>query len=246
MGKSRASARMAKEDNEVFMRLKLRKQNCAHAMQTMLSCLFLLLSVMGLVLVCTGIAEIPKCRYGGNDCYFFVKICGKKFFETTTVGSGEVAAGESRLCSWVTRIQRVENSSDEGVEQFWLVFVSAFMCIIPPFCLTFSTLIGNKRTILAMAEAGKIFTIFGTMLLVMGMLDIDRLTFDCRWYADYLQPNRQYCRNGFHQSVAGLCLLFVSNGFVLFGLLSFVENQRKKFRNHAESTDQFGNSLYVR
>merc|ERR1712178_30639 len=97
-------------EGEAGMHIKMREMNCRHAVQTAMSCMFLFLAVMGVCMVCFGIAELPKCRYGGDDCYFFVRICGQQFFESSTSATSTT----TNKCAWVPRLSRVEGSSDEG------------------------------------------------------------------------------------------------------------------------------------
>merc|ERR1712054_281552 len=121
MGNAQANEMGAPSDEKSHAHsLKMREVTCRHGVQTCLSCLFLFLAVIGLCLVCFGIADLPKCRYGDNTCYFFVKICGRKFFDGNEAASAAAVATNSKECAWVLRTSRIEGSSDEGVQQFYI------------------------------------------------------------------------------------------------------------------------------
>merc|ERR1712054_554536 len=66
------------------------------------------------------------------------------------------------------------------------------------------------------------------ILLVIGVVTVNSLTFDCRWYVDTLHGNRVECASGQQKVLAGAVLLFICQGILLLGILIFLELERKR------------------
>ena len=112
-------------------------------------------------------------------------------------------------CQWIAKNGRVEGSSADGnSEQMAVATVAAVLCILPGISMIISSMIRNERTIFTLLETGKYAIALDLILLVLGSMDMDRITWDCRWYTDVWNPNYDRCRQGYSNYILGVTILF--------------------------------------
>jgi len=192
------------------------------------SVLFLLISLIGMAVCCAGVSEIPKCKYGDTECYFFYKMCSHSYFNKYSIVANQ---GAPYTCAWVAKYRAVEGSSKDGLDQLMLPIIASIFSLIPGITLVISTVIRNERSILALLEAGKAFIIFCAVLHILSCVQIYQLTFDCRWYEDNLHGNQDACAAGYTKFVAGACIGLVCEFVLLAGIIAFGEIERRRVRS---------------
>jgi len=57
---------------------------------------------------------------------------------------------------------------------------------------------------------------------------MDRLTFDCRWYDDFYQPDHAQCVAGYQKYIVGVSFLFSVQVTLLLHTILFTEIERKR------------------
>jgi len=136
-------------------------------------------------------------------------------------------------CLFVTKSGAIEGGSDESYEALVIPLFSACTPIVPAVMLIIASFISNERTLLGMLEMGKIFLMLSVSLLVISVLEVNRLTFDCRWYSETAtsNTNRTNCRSGHQKVVMGAILLFVCEGCLTLAILIMLEMERKRVRD---------------
>jgi len=186
-----------------------------------ISAVFLIIALIGMVICFVGLGELPKCKYGELDCYFFVKVCGESYFNLNE---------NPYTCTWVSKARSIEGTSVDDSEQLTLPMVSAGFALIPGLALVISTIIRNERCLLGLLESGKAFLMFDTVLLIVSCVVINRLTFDCRWYSEWKHGNTDKCESGYIKYIAGTCVILVTHVVLLLGIIAFGEIERKRVR----------------
>lgn len=137
---------------------------------------------------------------------------------------------------------KIEGSSADGYEQLTVPIIASTLALVPGAALLIATCISNERTLLSLLEAGKIFLVLDGILLLISVVEVNRLTFDCRWYTDNLHNNRVACKSGQQKVMAGAILLFICEGVLCLGILIFLELERKRVRENSGGGG-FGTSI---
>lgn len=206
------------------MALKLRDD--MWGLELGISSLFLLLSMIGMAIALVGVGELPRCRYGGEACYFFVQKCGSDEFNK-----------KQRTCTWVPKARAIEASSEDGMDQLIVPIVGSIIAVLPGLVLVVTTIVRNERILFGLIEAGKLFLAFDTFLLIVGAVSIDRLTFDCRWWNDNYTGNVDACQGGYSKYIIGSCIIFFCEAALLIGLVMFGEMERRRVRGDIVTGD---------
>lgn len=191
---------------------------------------FLVISIIGMSVCAAAVAEIPKCKYGTVNCYFFVQVCGESYFNMNKVNP--------YTCAWISKQRAVEGSSDSGVEQLALPLVASIFSLVPGIALVASTIIRNERCLLGMLEAGKSFIVFSCLLLVISVVSVNYHTFDCRWFPNEIHGNADECNGGYVKLIVGVSLIFVCQSLLLGGIIVFGEMERRRVRS--DGVESFG------
>lgn len=176
------------------------------------STIALVLTVVGTLCAITGMAILPKCRYGEPECYFRVVICS--FTDSN---------GESKGCVNSLKMRAIEGSTDSSAEQLAIPILASCLACIPA-TLTFLGTLFDKA--LGLLETSKVFLATNIVFLVLGVRAIQDLTFDCRWWGDTHHGNAQACHDGFNLYIAATALIASSFLVILIISVRFVENER--------------------
>lgn len=178
--------------------------------------LLLLVSTMGVILCLIGINKLPTCNYGDAKCHFFVEVCGNGVANS--------------ICWHVPKMAAIEGRGDRAQsEQVTIPMIAAVFGIIPAICFAISTTIRNQRTLLALLESGKAFFAANSVLLVMSVIRLDRLTFDCRYWNNVRHGNTHACQQGYGLYIGGAITVFVCQLALLASNVAFAESERKRF-----------------
>lgn len=210
------------------MAVKLRDQMWGHELGV--SIVFLIISIVGMCMMSVAVAQLPKCKYGDVRCYFFFKVCSESYFNSN--------GRNPYTCAWVSKNRAIEGSSDSGVEQLALPLAATIMALIPAITLVITTVIRNERVMLGLLEAGKAFIVFNCIILAVACAQINKLTFDCRWYPNEYTGNYDNCTEGFVKFIAGSCIIFVCQLVLLGGIIMYGENERRRVRG--DCVESFG------
>eukprot|EP00656_Telonema_subtile_P050808 TRINITY_DN667_c0_g1_i1.p1 TRINITY_DN667_c0_g1~~TRINITY_DN667_c0_g1_i1.p1 ORF type:complete len:250 (-),score=74.55 TRINITY_DN667_c0_g1_i1:193-942(-) len=175
------------------------------------SLISLALTMIGMMCAITGMAILPKCRYGEPDCYFSVTNCA--YTKPT----------ESSECIPVLKMRAIEGSSDYSAEQLAIPILATCLASIPAMLTFLGTMLDNTLPLL---ETSKIFLAMNTVFLVLGTRAIQDLTFDCRWWGNQHHHNADACHQGFNLYVAAAIILSVAQVALLIISVRFVENER--------------------
>merc|ERR1712216_153967 len=177
------------------------------------SVITLVLTAVGMVCAITGMALLPKCRYGDAACYFRAPTCAYTDASSTT-GGGCLESVKSRA---------IEGSNDYSAEQLAIPILSTCLSCIPAILTCLGTMFDKA---LGLLEASKVFLASNLVFLVLGIRAIQDLTFDCRWWGNQHHGNAKACHDGFYLYIAAASLLAVAHLFVLIISVRFVENAR--------------------
>merc|ERR1711988_519038 len=172
---SRASPRSA------GMSVKVREDVCTRELA--LAVLVMIMCWIGMAISFAGLAQLPRCQYGDPRCYFFVEVCGNnaQFKEYFAQSSGQDSA---KSCVHMAKQRKTESSSDYGLEQVTVPILASCMGVIPGITVVIAMVIRNERCLFSMLEIGKMFIAFNIVLLVVSCMQIDKITWDCRWWAN--------------------------------------------------------------
>jgi len=86
--------------------------------------------------------------------------------------------------------------------------VAAVLSIVPGIAMVVVQIIRNERTVFSLLETGKYGIALNLILLVLGAMDMDRLTWDCRFHSAFWNPNQDRCEEGYSNYVIGIAILF--------------------------------------
>lgn len=172
----------------------------------------LILTVVGMLCAASGMAVLPKCRYGEPECYFKVSNCA--YFDEN---------GHSDGCIDVIKLRAIEGSDDLSAEQLAIPILATVMSCLPAMLTFFGTLFDKA---LGLLETSKVFLATNIVFLVLGIRAIQDLTFDCRWWGDQHHHNSTACHDGFNLYIAATTLLAAAHLCVLIISVRFVENER--------------------
>jgi len=205
------------------MSIKLREQ--LWGKMFIVAVLFSLLCLIGMLVACVGLGELPLCKGGELKCYFFVHICGGYAFL-----NGENRADAS-TCFWAQKMRCIEGEDGSSSDQLVIPIVSSCLGMLPGIMLIISTIIRNERCLFSLMECGKAFMLMSSTLLVTSILLVDRLTWDCRWYEHVEHGNTDKCRGGYIFFCVGATILLVCQACLLAFLISYEEKHRRKVRS---------------
>merc|ERR1711988_1078930 len=211
MGSEAADARR-------FMCLKFRDSFCTKMFWSGILCS--IVAMIGMSICLAGISKLPKCHYGQPSCYFFVKVCDNKLVSNV------------QSCVQMPKHMAIEGGDGDGVDQLIVPILASVMGLIPSMTMTMSSAITNQRFLLGLLELGKVFLAFDGVLLVMGVLKIDKLTFDCRWWSVKHHPNGEACHDGFGSYIAGACILFSCQFILVLLSIFYSEIKRRKMADN--------------
>merc|ERR1712086_998450 len=170
------------------------------------------LTVVGMICAASGLAVLPKCRYGEPECYFRVVNCAYTDDQ-----------GHSEGCLDTLMLRAIEGSNDIGAEQLAIPILATVLSCIPAALTFFGTLFDKA---LGLLETSKVFLATNIVFLVLGIRAIQDLTFDCRWWGNHHHGNSQACHDGFNLYIAATALLAAAHLCVLIISVRFVENER--------------------
>merc|ERR1711907_543445 len=132
--------------------------------------LFLAIVVMltcwvGMAISLSGIADLPKCKYGDPRCYFFVQVCD----DMLELGTSQ------QSCVWMPKQRKTEGATEDGLEQVTVPILASCLGIVPGMVLVVAMIIRNERCLFALIEIGKMFIAFDIILLVVSCMQMDEL-----------------------------------------------------------------------
>jgi len=165
------------------------------------------LTLVGTLCAITGLAILPKCRYGEAECYFHVSLPAYN-------GGSEIE---------VLKLRAIEGGSDYSAEQLAIPILAVCLAAVPAGLTFFGTLFNQA---LGLLETSKIFLATNLVFLILGIRSIQSLTFDCRWWGDHHHQNSKACHDGFNLYIAATAFLVAAHLCVLIVSVRFVENQR--------------------
>eukprot|EP00658_Telonema_sp_P-2_P037115 TRINITY_DN2672_c0_g1_i2.p1 TRINITY_DN2672_c0_g1~~TRINITY_DN2672_c0_g1_i2.p1 ORF type:complete len:226 (+),score=46.17 TRINITY_DN2672_c0_g1_i2:192-869(+) len=177
----------------------------------------LVLTGVGMMCAITGMAILPKCRWGEPECYFLAHTCAY------TKATDTVATGESDGCMNVLKFRAIEGSNDYSAEQLAIPILATCLSSIPAILTFLGTLLDKALPLL---ESAKIFLAMNTVFLVLGVRAIQDLTFDCRWWGNWHHDNGKACHDGFNLYIAAAIILVVAQLALLVISVRFVEDHR--------------------
>jgi len=183
------------------------------------------LTVIGIILASSGMATLPKCRYGVSECYFRVQNCAYP--------DPDADPDTPEKCQSTLKMRAIEGSSDYSAEQLAIPILATCLSSIPA-VLTFVGTMLDKEA-LPILETSKIFLAMNGVFLVIGIRTIQDLTFDCRWWADRHHGNGQECHDGFNLYIASTIFLAIAQLLLLFVSIRFVEQERYQMMNDSEN-----------
>jgi len=166
-----------------------------------------------------GISQLPKCKYGDARCYFFVKICDA---DLMSGGSNQPA------CFYVAKRRKTEGGTENGLEQVAIPFMSSAMGLIPGPILVIAMAMRNERCLFGMLDYGKMFILFNLVTMVMSVQQMNKLTWDCRWYDEEYHPDQWKCGGAYDKYLLGTCFLFAGELTLLIGLVIYSEIEKKR------------------
>jgi len=194
-----------------------------------ISACFLILQLVGMVVCLTGLSALPICKYGNLECFFFILTCSESYFNTNV---------NPYTCTWVSKNRAIEGSSRDSSDSLALPTAAAVLSLLPGLALIVSTIIRNERFLLGLIELGKAFLLFDAILLTISCVNINELTFDCRFYDEWKHGNMDKCEEGFVNYTAGASVIFVTQIVLLMGIIAFGEMERKRVRSN--DVEKFG------
>merc|ERR1711907_902689 len=185
--------------------------------------LFLAIVVMltcwvGMAISLSGIADLPKCKYGVPRCYFFVQVCD----DMLELGTGQ------QSCVWMPKQRKTEGATEDGLEQVTVPIMASCLGIVPGMVLVVAMIIRNERCLFALIEIGKMFIAFDIILLVVSCMQMDELTWDCRWWGSEHHPDSDKCEGAFEKYVVGTTFIFITEFLLLCGGIAYAEMERKR------------------
>jgi len=231
------------------MAIKVRDEVCTRNM--MLSVLVMMLTWIGMAISLAGLTDLPRCQYGDPKCYFFVKVCDNKLFDQRSLkgadsgafsNDGEKGQTEQRVgvngtsykvvlpssCVYMAKKRKTESSSDYGIEQVSVPILASVLGVVPGVSLTLAMVIRNERLLFSMLEIGKMFIAFNIVLLVVSCMQIDALTWDCRWWGEEYHPDSDKCQGAYDKYVVGTTFIFITEFLLLCGGIAYTEMERKR------------------
>ena len=90
----------------------------------------------------------------------------------------------------------IEGSEDGNREQLLVAIFAAVIGVVPGIVMVVTQIIRNERTVFTLLETGKYAVALDIILLILGGMDVDRLTWDCRWYGEFWNPHHTRCTKG--------------------------------------------------
>jgi len=181
-----------------------------------------ILGWIGMSTSIAGLMQIPKCKHGAEDCFFFVQICGK----------GDPSGpfdGNTTQCMWMPKNRRVaQNEGPDSLDRFKIPLLAAILGVVPGIGMVAAATLKNQRTMFGILELAKYFIGFNCILLVISTMMVDELTFACRWYSSFWHPDVDGCKMGFTKHTAGSALIFTTEFLLLSYTIIFGEMERKR------------------
>merc|ERR1712159_423951 len=196
--------------------------------ELLLSIVVMITCWVGMAVSLAGLSQLPKCKYGDPRCYFFVQVCDNNLFDANT-----------QTCVWLPKQRKTEGGTEYGVDQVTVPIIASCLGIIPGMALVVATAIRNERCLFSMLEFGKMFIGFDIVLLVISCLQLDRLTWDCRWWGEEHHPDSDKCEGAYSKYVIGTTFIFVTEFLLLCASIIFSEMERKRV---ASNRTWFSNS----
>jgi len=172
---------------------------------------------IGMAISLAGLSELPKCKYGDPRCYFFVQVCDNNLFDTNT-----------QSCVWMAKQRKTEGGTEDGLDQVTVPILASCLGILPGMALVVATAVKNERCLFSILEFGKMFIGFDIVLLIISCLQLDRLTWDCRWWGDAHHPDSAKCEGAYSKYVVGTTFIFVTEFLLLIGSIVYAEMERKR------------------
>lgn len=122
----------------------------------------------------------------------------------------------------------MEGGDEPYREQMMVAIFSAVIAVVPGMVMVVTQIIRNERTVLVLLETGKYGIALDLVLLVIGGMDMDRLTWDCRWYTSFWNPDHDRCSEAYSRYLWGVSILFVTQSLMLCHNVAFTECERKR------------------
>merc|ERR1719502_1131075 len=181
-----------------------------------ISCCIFVLCIIGMSVGLSGLSELPKCKFGAPECYFFVQICRDQLLHPN-----------SPACKWIPKTQAIEGTSKGGMEALYLQIFALIIGLVPGLCLIASMIIANERTLFALLEFTRMSCAFDFLLLIIAMMDLNDKTWDCRGYT-LLSKGATDCNEGFSLFVTGGVLLLLCEALLLVGSIGIMADERRE------------------
>jgi len=177
----------------------------------------LAITVCGIAMSVGGIDAIPKCAHGSPECVFSVQICD----DGKLMGDGFGRNG-SNICLTVPRSSKVEGD----FEQLRLPLASSVGSICPCILLVLAMVIRSVRLRFTCMEMSKICVAFDSIMLINSCMEVDRLTWNCRWWGDHNHSDGPDCRYGFVLYSAGVAVCLAAQFILLVHGVAYTEVER--------------------
>eukprot|EP00656_Telonema_subtile_P003762 TRINITY_DN1169_c0_g1_i2.p1 TRINITY_DN1169_c0_g1~~TRINITY_DN1169_c0_g1_i2.p1 ORF type:complete len:176 (+),score=49.06 TRINITY_DN1169_c0_g1_i2:175-702(+) len=172
-----------------------------------------------MILCTTGLAKLPKCRYGENNCFYHpsTAICDH---------TGAFCATSASMASLVK--VRIEGSSDNVSEQLAIPVVSTVLSFVCSILLFMGNLIkGNSQGAL---EAGKWFIVGTVSLSLFALWIVQSLSFNGRWWN---QQTQEDMKQGWYMYCVGTVASIVSMIGLLWIAITHKEAQYVELAKHS-------------
>lgn len=217
----------------LFSFTQLKYRDDLWSKQLMVAVAFTALCWVGTSISLAGITELPKCKYGDPRCYFFVQVCENDLFPE-----------ETRSCTYMPKQRKTEGGTEDGLDQVTIPILASCMGLLPGLALCFANVIRNERLLFSILEFGKLFLGFDLVLLTLSCLQMDRLTWDCRWWDDEHHPDSDKCEGAFSKYVIGTVFIFGTEFVLLIYAIAFCEQEKKRVTDNRSwfSTSSVGNT----
>lgn len=189
-----------------------------------MSVIVMLTCWVGAAISLAGISELPKCKYGDPRCYFFVQVCD----DMLSIGTDTTNRPD---CVWMPKQRKTEGATEDGLEQVFVPILSSCLGIAPGVVLVLAMIIRNERCLFSLIEIGKMFIAFDIILLVISCMQMDELTWDCRWWGKEHHPDSDKCEAAFGKYVVGTTFLFITQFLLLCGGIAYSELERKRVQD---------------
>jgi len=193
---------------------------------------------VGMAISLGGLRQLPKCRYGDEDCYFYVQLCGNSIMPLNRTwddvnnirspSQSKFLSQSTFQCMWLPKQRRIQGSSENNSEQLIVPTLASILGVLPGIALIFACTVRNERSVFFSIEFAKMFLGFDILMLVVACMKLDQLTWDCRWWNKNHQPDHDACESAYGKYVIGTSFLFTTQVILMGFSVIFSEQERKR------------------